>query len=581
MKRGNQQARPPAPVRSLRAEGALARLLDAAPLGMLVAARDGEALYANRAFTALMGYALTPETRLNLMDLVHPDDSAAARLQLQRLARGEASAYRGEHRFRHADGSPLWVMVAASLLEAAADDPAVLIVQLTNIELQKKAEEALAYSESRWNFALESARQGVWDHDIRTDTMFYSRMWRIMRGIPPDEPVGRDHQDRWLSRIHPDDLPHVLANIHRQDQGDADFDALEYRERTRDGSYIWILSRGRPVEWDADGNPVRTLGTDTDITRLKTMEMELAAEKERLRVTLEAMADGMISTDTAGAIVFMNPAAEQLTGVTAAAARGRPVGEVFRLTSEATGAPRPCPVTECLERQAPVSVEDDGVLTGPGGTRRDIRCTASPVTMPGGRLSGAVLVFQDVTQSRTLQRQLAHSAAHDGLTGLPNRAAFERALSAAIASARDGPRRHSLLYIDLDRFKPVNDTAGHAAGDALLKQVAQTIKGACRRHDLAARIGGDEFAVILEDCSLENGRQVAHKVVRAIAALAFVWAGREYRIGASIGLTLIGQAPASPLGFMGEADAACYAAKADGRGRVVAYQDMRLSSDRH
>ena len=191
-------------------------------------------------------------------------------------------------------------------------------------------------------------------------------------------------------------------------------------------------------------------------------------------------------------------------------------------------------------------------------------------------LAGAVLVFQDVTQSRALQRQLAYSAAHDDLTGLPNRAAFERALNDAIASARNGRRSHCLIYLDLDRFKPVNDTAGHAAGDALLRQVAQTIRGVCRSHDLAARIGGDEFAVILEDCPLENGRMVAEKIVRAIGALAFVWVGRTYHIGASAGITAIEAKPASSLGFAGEADAACYAAKAQGRNRVIAFAEMNL-----
>jgi diguanylate cyclase (GGDEF)-like protein len=173
-----------------------------------------------------------------------------------------------------------------------------------------------------------------------------------------------------------------------------------------------------------------------------------------------------------------------------------------------------------------------------------------------------------------MQRELAHSATHDDLTGLPNRAAFERVLNGAIASARDGSRRHCLLYIDLDRFKPVNDNAGHAAGDALLKQVAQTIRGSCRSHDVAARIGGDEFAVLLNDCPPDVGQRIADKIVRAIGALAFGWAGRTYHIGASIGLTMVTHQPASPLGFMGEADAACYAAKGRGRGMAVDFRDL-------
>jgi diguanylate cyclase (GGDEF)-like protein/PAS domain S-box-containing protein len=551
----------------------LTKLVENAAVGMVVSDMDGRMVYANAAFIALLGRG-TDDADTDLFALIHPDDSAAARQQLTRLMRGEASDYRGEHRFRHADGTPLWVMVAASLLRSDSGEPAYLITQLTSIERQKRAEEALAHSESRWNFALESARQGVWDHDIRTDTMFYSRMWRIMRGLPPDKPVPENHQAEWLSRIHPDDLAHVLANIDRQDQGDADFDALEYRERKPDGSYVWILSRGKPVEWDEHGNAVRTLGTDTDITRLKTIEHELAAEKERLRVTLDAIADGMISADEKGRVILMNPAAEQLTGYASAEAVGRQVQSIFMLRDGLTGEMQECPVTTCLASDQPAHLDDDMVLVGRDGTERDIRCTAAPVRTPEGKLTGAVLVFQDVTQSRTMQRELAHSATHDDLTDLPNRAAFERVLNSAIASARDGGRRHCLLYIDLDRFKPVNDNAGHAAGDALLKQVAQTIRGSCRSHDVAARIGGDEFAVLLSDCPIEGGQRIADKIVRAIAALAFTWAGRTYHIGASIGLTMITHQPASPLGFMGEADAACYSAKGRGRGVAVAFGDL-------
>lgn len=553
----------------------LARIVDNAAVGMLVCDMEGRLVYSNRALCDMLGHSAEAISDMALLDLVHEEDRATAPLRLQRLIRGEADDYRGECRFRHADGHPLWVMVAASVLHAdTGRGPKHLIVQATNIELQKKAEEALAYSESRWNFALESARQGVWDHDIRKDTMFYSRMWRIMRGMPPDMPVPAAHQQEWLSRVHPDDVAHVRANVDRQDRGEKDFDALEYRERKVDGSYVWILSRGKPVEWDENGHPVRTLGTDTDITRIKTIELELAAEKERLRVTLDAIADGMISADEHGRVVMMNPAAEQLTGYGAAEAVGREVRSIFALRDAVTGDMQDCPVAICLASDETAHLDDDMVLVSRDGTERDIRCTAAPVRMPSGKLTGAVLVFQDVTQSRSMQRELAHSATHDDLTGLPNRAAFERVLNGAIASARDGSRRHCLLYIDLDRFKPVNDNAGHAAGDALLRQVAQTIRGSCRSHDVAARIGGDEFAVLLTDCPLEGGQRIADKIVRAIAALAFGWAGRTYYIGASVGLTVVTNQPASPLGFMGEADAACYAAKGRGRGMAVAFGDL-------
>lgn len=549
-------------------------VLDAAPVGMLLVGGEGAVLYSNRAFSEMVGYVPAGEHPFAFLDMVHEDERLALRLQLERLARGEAGAWRGECRFRHADRTFLWFMVAAKLLEGEAGAPGALIVQLTNIELQKKAEQALAYSEARWNSALESARQGVWDYDLRRDRMFYSRMWRVLRGIPADEDVGTDHDANWLDRIHPDDRDWVRSVARKQGEGVEGYDTLEYRERTRDGRYVWILSRGKPIEWDEDGNVLRAVGTDTDITHLKTIELELAAEKERLRVTLESIADGMISADAEGRVAFMNAAAEQLTGMPAAQARGRPVDAVFRLRSDQSGALLDCPVRSCFERGQSVRVEHDAILLGHDGAERDISCTAAPVLAKGGATLGAVLVFQDVTQSRALQKQLAHTASHDALTGLANRAAFEHVLEATIQAGRANGRTSSLIYVDLDHFKPVNDNAGHAAGDALLKQVAQTIRESCRAHDLVARIGGDEFAVILEGCPPEAGRQVAGKIVRAVGALVFPWAGREYRIGASAGLTMVSAEPSSPLGFMGEADAACYAAKAEGRGRAVAFGDM-------
>ncbi|PXA99042.1 diguanylate cyclase [Nostoc sp. 3335mG] len=561
------------PRRASRGVPVLSHMAEIAPVGMMVTGTDGVVRYLNPAFTRLVGHTLPARGDLDGFGLFHEDDRNAGRQHLERLARGESLIYRGEHRLAHVDGHPIWVMLAAALSRDAEGQPEGIIIQTTSIELQKRAEEALAHSESRWNFALEGARQGVWDHDIRTDTMFYSRMWRMMRGIPPEEEVDGD-QGQWLARIHPEDRAYVLANVHRQDQGDSSFDALEYRERTRDGRYIWILSRGRPVEWDENGTPLRTIGTDTDITYLKTIEQELAAEKERLRVTLEAVADGMIATDAQGKVSFINPAAERFTGIGAAEARGQFAENVFPLRFARSQEAAPCPAIACLTEGRTVEVEDEVVLVSRDGQARDIRCLASPVMTPEGKVSGAVLVFQDVTQSRALQRQLAHSANHDPLTGLPNRAAFDRALAQAVASARGSTRRHCLLYIDLDRFKPVNDTAGHAAGDALLKQVALTIRSACREHDLAARLGGDEFTVLLEDCPLANGRQTAEKIVRAIASLAFSWGGRDYRIGASIGVTAITARGDSALGYLGEADAACYAAKAGGRGQVVSFADM-------
>jgi diguanylate cyclase (GGDEF)-like protein/PAS domain S-box-containing protein len=549
--------------------GALLRkVMENAAVGMVLIGVDRRLLYVNSAFCEMLGYHRDAALGLDADALLVPEEPLFAS-ELDRLIGGECEAHRAECRFRHRDGSSVWMLAAGSVLRSERTGrPLYVILQLTNIDRQKRAEAALAYSESRWNYALEAAGQGVWDHDVRSDGMYYSDMWRRMRGIGPDEYVD-PALETWLARIHPDDRDRIRAVVKKQDRGEAGSDTLEYRERRRDGQYIWILSRGRPVEWDGDGNPIRTIGTDTDITQLKTTEGALAAEKERLRVTLESIGDGVICTDARSCVTFMNPIAEKMTGWKSSAAIGRNVDEVFAICSEGEGAPVRDPVADSLASGASQCLESEVVLVSRKGARRDIRSSAAPVRTPGGEVIGAVLVFQDVTESRALQKELAHSAMHDSLTGLANRAAFERALEEAVASSRPG-HTHTLCFIDLDRFKPVNDSAGHAAGDALLAEVADTVRHACRGNDLAARIGGDEFALLLGDCPLANGIAVAEKIGEAIGAIRFAWKDREYRIGASIGVTQI-EGRRSRLGFIGEADAACYAAKRAGRGRVLAY----------
>jgi diguanylate cyclase (GGDEF)-like protein len=204
------------------------------------------------------------------------------------------------------------------------------------------------------------------------------------------------------------------------------------------------------------------------------------------------------------------------------------------------------------------------VLVSRSGERRDVRDSAAPVRTLDGKIIGAVLVFQDVTQSRVLQRQLEHSAMHDGLTGLPNRSSFERALAAAIEQARRELREHALCFVDLDRFKNVNDTAGHAAGDALLKDVARVIRKSCRSQDFCARIGGDEFAVVQAGASGRAGAMLLAERMLAALATPLAIDGRRLPISASIGIGLFPDHGASPEQLHQAADQALYQAKAAG-----------------
>ena len=548
--------------------GALLRkVAQSAAVGMALIGINGLILYANRAYETMLGWE--PDAALGLAnaDVMSAEDRELMKLRFGQLMRGEVEDFQAECRMDHRDGGQLWVLMTATLLRSETTTrPLYVIVQIVNIDRQKRAEAALAKSESLWNHALESAGQGVWDCDVPSNEIVYSRVWRKMRGIPEDEAVD-PAQSAWLARVHPDDVQRVLSASRQQGQGADGFDTLEYRERHRDGHYIWILSRGRPVEWDEAGNATRSVGTDTDITRLKTAEAQVAEEKERLRVTLDCIGEGVISTDAEGRIRFMNPVAEVLTGWDESHAIGRVLPEVFATSYEATGASAPDVIAACLASGGAREIDADVILADREGKRRGVSGTASPVQDASGGTIGAVLVFKDVTSFQEAQRQLTHSANHDGLTGLPNRSAFARALTDASRASGVGQQGSALCFVDIDRFKPVNDTAGHAAGDHLLKIVAKVIRAACRPQDFAARLGGDEFVVLLDDCPIEDAEQVARRIVESVAAIDFEWSGKHYSIGASVGVAAVGAGSADEA--LARADAACYAAKANGRGRVV------------
>ena len=552
--------------------GALLRkVMESAAVGMALVGIDRRTIWVNKAYETMLGYGAGERLGRASEEAIFAEDRTGVMLRFDQVLRGELEDMSIECRMNHADGRPVWALITASLLRSdTTGKPLYVIVQVIDIDRQKRAEAALADSESRWNFALESAGQGVWDHDIRKDDMFYSRMWRKMRGIPDSEYVDPD-QDKWLARVHPDDVPKILATVKQQDAGVEGHDTLEYRERHRDGHWMWILSRGKPVEWDKDGNAIRTVGTDTDITRLKTAEAQVAEERERFRVTLESIGEGVIAADAEGQVTYMNPAAEKLTGWSEADALGQPLWWVFVTKFDATGEMAGDVMGKCLASGAMTEIEDDVILVSRDGEGRGVSGTASPVRAEDGRTMGAVLVFKDATDVQEEQRRLAHSANHDGLTGLPNRVAFARALSEACRQAGTEQRSHALCFIDLDRFKPVNDTAGHAAGDALLQKVARTIRSCCRTQDFAARMGGDEFVVLLADCTLPDARVVAQKIVDCITAIEFEWNGVSYSIGASVGIAPV--LPDAERDVLAMADAACYAAKAAGRGRVAAAGD--------
>ncbi|MGA7800133.1 MAG: EAL domain-containing protein [Gammaproteobacteria bacterium] len=344
---------------------------------------------------------------------------------------------------------------------------------------------------------------------------------------------------------------------------------VEYRRR--DGGVFVGETRATPV-CDQHGTVLGFLAIIRDISDRKAAEKALFAEKERAQVTLASIGDGVITTDAAGRIDYLNPVAERLTGWTTGEARGRPLPEVFTAVDEVSGKPVGNPIEQCLGSGTIAVLAQNTVLVARGGEEFAIQDSAAPIRDGSGQVIGGVLVFHDVSKARQMARQLSHQAKHDALTGLVNRWEFEQQLAAAVESAREEGKVHALLYLDLDQFKVVNDTCGHVAGDELLRQLAPQIKHHIRSVDTLSRLGGDEFGVLLQDCPLQEGISIANELRQTVQDFRFIWEDRTFAIGVSIGLVPVTVLSANASDLLSAADVGCYQAKELGRNQVRVYQ---------
>jgi diguanylate cyclase (GGDEF)-like protein/PAS domain S-box-containing protein len=440
------------------------------------------------------------------------------------------------------------------------------ITQLAGIAIgRKRAERALQLSEQRYRGLFEKVLDGV--YQVTVDGRFISCNPSLVQMLGYDsEAELMALQNTSELYVEPEEQEVLIEALHRE----GNLRNAELRLRRKDGCEIVVLENARTLH-DENGNIIGHEGTLSDITERKLAELEVRAEKERAQVTLNSIADGVITADNAGLVDYLNPVAEALTGWPLDEARGRPVREIIMLRHEAEGHTLENPVEICLRDGRLTEVGQHSVLVSRDGREIPIQDSAAPIRDTAGRLKGAVLVVHDVSKERQLRRQLAHHAAHDSLTGLINRREFEVRLESALASARNGAS-HVLLYIDLDQFKIVNDTCGHTAGDQLLKQVTTLIRGFVRASDTVSRLGGDEFGVLLQHCSLERAIEIADDMRSAIRDYRFVAKEAAFEVGTSIGLVEIRKDSESIESLLAAADVACYAAKDLGRNRVHVYQ---------
>jgi diguanylate cyclase (GGDEF)-like protein/PAS domain S-box-containing protein len=309
-------------------------------------------------------------------------------------------------------------------------------------------------------------------------------------------------------------------------------------------------------------------GINGMLDRIEDSRYELQLEKERAQVTLEGIADAVITSNEFGYVLYMNAAAERLTGVNLSEEKIKTLRSLFRLLAE----DRITAVnSEWLTDS--YSTQEEVILERADGEEFVIRKSASPLYDSDGHTFATVTVLHDVTMLRRLSNQLSFQASHDQLTGLINRYEFDRKTQVAIEDATTEGRVHCLAYIDLDQFKIVNDTCGHMAGDVLLKQLANHIKAKVRSSDTLARLGGDEFALLLMGCDLDKAQQIIEGLLQVVREYRFTFDDKVFKIGASVGLTEISPHHNLTLSeLLSTVDSACYTAKEEGGNRIHIYR---------
>ena len=330
-----------------------------------------------------------------------------------------------------------------------------------------------------------------------------------------------------------------------------------------DNSLIWFSIEIFPI------SDTTVIWIARDITNRKETEQDLLhAQKELAHVTLKSIGDGVITTNAEGEIQFLNPIAERLTGWKIQTAQGKSLTEVFSLFHGITKQAIANPLARVFRSHKIQRLTAKNYLVARNGMSYEIEGSASPIMNRQGELIGTVIVFRDVTSKRKMARRLSWQASHDPLTKLYNRRKFKEHAIDAIQDARSNESNHALCYLDLDRFKIVNDTCGHAAGDKLLEQVANLLKKRIRNSDVFARLGGDEFGIIFRQCPLDTAGKCANHLRKLIEDFRFVWNDKIFRIGISIGLVEINSVTPDLTSLLSSADAACYAAKQQGGNHV-------------
>ncbi len=430
-------------------------------------------------------------------------------------------------------------------------------------DARRASGKALRVSERRFRESMAHSPVGMLISDLEGHWVFSNLALQKMLGYSPEElqampPGGPSKSEDWRESG---------SRWRRLISGEFESYEVQRCFRHKDGHWVWTHVAVSLLR-DEDGVPLHLIAQIESLEARRQAEENLVAERERLRITLEAIGDAVVTTDAGSRITYVNAAAQKLLGLLDNAGVGRRVDEVIHLVDPQTSKTAVNLIGQSSYHARALRREEPCLMHRPDGSICYVLDDVTPVMDANGALSGFVIVFRDASAEVARSRDLQYRALHDPLTGLSNRAAFAGRLRVAFTRAKHMDRAAGLIAIDLDRFKAVNDSAGHAAGDAVLCKVAEACRETVRSSDMVARLGGDEFVIILENCTAVRARRIAEALLKALNPLTIEYAGVSHMIYASLGLAMTDADYSDEKAWLEAADQACLVAKREGRSQL-------------
>lgn len=433
---------------------------------------------------------------------------------------------------------------------------------------RKVSRTALRDSDERFRAMSDASPLGIFVSDAQGNCIYTNAAYHTISGQTLDETLGTN----WTGAIHPDDRQDAISAWGDAVRSQTPFVA-EVRFLRKDKSVVWTRLNAAAIRAGSSEKKsqgyvqiVEDISDRKSIeTILRVSEETIFEQQEKAQVTLNSIGDGVLTTNIAGKVSYLNRVAETMTGWTLKEALGLPLDEVFTLIDADTRKPYINPEDTAVETDATVKLPANLLLVRRDGTESPIEDSIAPIHNRNNDVTGAVIVFHDVSEARAMAQKMLHMAQHDFLTGLANRALITERLTRALGLAQRKKKQVALLFIDLDNFKHINDSLGHAVGDKLLQSVAKRLQEVVRVTDTVCRQGGDEFVILLTEIEQRyDAAQVAEKLILAFA-LPHVIHECELPITLSIGVSVYPDDCKDVEEAFQHADEAMYQAKKSGR----------------